>query len=137
MVVNGTNLCQETFSSSEKLWEVFGRGPSGPRAGRSEDRSECRGVQEDQDLSPHLQRLRHRFAAGSTPVTPGEGDISGTRLPKLAASLASDLQPTWWRLTLHAVEHSSATASQGTSPCPPAPCHGQRFFEAPGSRVAH
>lgn len=116
MVVNGTNSCQETFSSSEKLWEAFGRGPSGPRAGRSSgDRSELRGVQENQDLSTHLQRLWHHFAAGRKPVAHYEDAISGTRLLKQATSLTSALQPTWWRLILHVVVHSSAVASQGTS----------------------
>lgn len=131
MVVNGTNSCQETFSSSEKLWEAFRRGLFHPRSQRSDDRSELRGAQENQDLSTHLQRLWHHFAAGRKPVARYEDGISGARLLKQATSLTSALQPSWWRLILHVVVHSSAVASQGTSnPVPWAVVHRGTWIQS-------
>lgn len=83
LMVNGTDLCQDRFRSSEEPWETFERGPSGPWDRRRNDRGEQRGAWEDhQGFLRPPENTCHRFSAGSTTVTACDDAVSEMRLPK-------------------------------------------------------
>lgn len=147
LVVNGTNLCQDRFRSSEKPWETFERGPCGPWDRRRNDRGEQKGAREDhQGFLRPPENTWHHFSAGSTTVTACHDTVSEMRLPKQVC--VSDICQQPYPMGVWSCTRQRAAFCRGRlqpSPCIPsdfpAPASAVPasyrgcFFTAPGSRA--